>query len=123
MNAAKCFELYGPNGSLMFRLYVSEREIPVDGDAGKPEPHNGEAKEQGKSPQENGNGEFMTSAQKRFLFRLLAQQGIEGDAAQERLKKVFQAKSLKEVMKREASKLIERMLEEVKGGNGHGPSF
>ncbi len=60
---------------------------------------------------------FMTDAQKRYLFRLLAEQGKEGEEAHEYLKnKILQVKSLKEVTKFEASQAIERLLAESKGG-------
>jgi len=60
---------------------------------------------------ENGS---MTEAQKRFLFRLLADQGIEGEEAHTRLKTFFQVASLKEVRKQEASQGIERLLDEAR---------
>ena len=62
---------------------------------------------------ENGS---MTDAQRRFLFRLLADQGIEGEKAHEHLKKFFQVRSLREVPKLEASQGIERLLHEARGG-------
>jgi len=58
----------------------------------------------------------MTDAQKRHLFRILAEHGIEGGEAHHKLKDIFQVDSLKEVTKLEASKMIERLLEEIKGG-------
>jgi len=62
---------------------------------------------------------FMTDAQKRYLFRLLAEQGKEGEEAHEYLKnRIFQVSSLKEVTKFEASQAIERLLSEQKGGAG-----
>ena len=60
----------------------------------------------------------MTDAQKRYLFRILADQGKEGEEAHEYLKSHFQVKSLKEVTKLEASQAIERLLAESKGGAG-----
>jgi hypothetical protein len=70
------------------------------------------------------NGTDMTYPQKRLLFRLLAQQGVEGDAAQKELLKLFQADSLKDVSKQEASRMIERLLKEAKeGGGGNGIPF
>ena len=54
----------------------------------------------------------MTDAQKRYLFRILAEQGLEPDGAHERLKELFAVQSLQEVSKREASKMIEHLLEE-----------
>ena len=74
----------------------------------------GKAKPQAPSPQ-NENPP-MTDAQKRYLFRLMADKGIEGDKAHQRLRELFQVDSLKEVSKLEASKMIERLLEEGKGG-------
>lgn len=56
------------------------------------------------------NNDPMTDAQKRYLFRLLADKGIEGDAAYEHLKKAFGVDSLKNVTKKEASRAIDRML-------------
>lgn len=58
----------------------------------------------------------MTDAQKRYLFWILAEKGLEGDKAHEQLKDLFQVDSLKEVPKLEASRMIERLLEETKGG-------
>ncbi len=60
--------------------------------------------------------EPMTEAQKRFLFRLLAERGIEGDKAYEHLKKLFEVEALKNVSKLEASRRIESLLEDAKGG-------
>ena len=57
-----------------------------------------------------GNNNPMTSSQKRYLFRLLADQGIEGDAAHEYLKGAFSVASLKEVTKSQASRKIEELL-------------
>ena len=65
----------------------------------------------------------MTDAQKRYLFRLLAGQGFEEDKAHERLKELLHVDSLKEVTKSEASKMIERLLEESKGGEDDRPPF
>jgi hypothetical protein len=70
------------------------------------------------------NGADMTYPQKRLLFRLLAQEGIEGDVAQKELLKLFEADSLKDVSKMEASRMIERLLKEAKeGGGGNGIPF
>ena len=73
-----------------------------------------------------GNGELMTYPQKRFLWRILAQQGIEGNKVQEHLLKLFQVENLKEVTKIEASRMIERLLKEAKvpeGGEAGGIPF
>jgi len=62
---------------------------------------------------------FMTDAQKRYLFRLLAEQGIENSSAHEHLKRKFKVSSLKEVTKAAASKEIEYLLALMKGGGNH----
>ena len=62
---------------------------------------------------------LMTDPQKRYLFRLLAEQGIENDSAYDHLKKKFKVSNLKEVTKAEASKEIERLIAELKGGESY----
>jgi hypothetical protein len=66
----------------------------------------------------SGNGELMTFPQKRLLFRLMAQEGIEGDEANNHLLKLFQVNNLKEVGKFEASRMIDHLLKEAKGEGG-----
>jgi hypothetical protein len=56
------------------------------------------------------NGDRMTDAQRRYLFRILAGRGIRGEAAHERLKDLLGVESLTEAAKREASALIEELL-------------
>ena len=58
------------------------------------------------------DGTSMTDAQKRYLFRLLAEREIEGDRAHAYLKKAFSVDSLEDASKAEASALIERLVEE-----------
>ncbi len=62
-----------------------------------------------------GNGAPMTDPQKQYIFRLLADQGIEGDAAHELLKESFSVKVLTDVTKAQASSKIEELL---KGSEG-----
>ncbi len=52
----------------------------------------------------------MTEPQKRYLFRLLAQQGIDATAVEGHLKEVFQVATLREVSKTAASQLIEGII-------------
>lgn len=72
-------------------------------------------------PATGGNGESrMTEPQKRYLFRLLAQQGVDGKGAEAHLKQAFQVTALREVSKSAASQLIEQMVadqKEVRHGN------
>ena len=52
----------------------------------------------------------MTDNQRRFLFRLLAERGITGDATHDWLVERFGTESLKEATKQDASDLIEGIL-------------
>lgn len=74
-------------------------------------------------PGNGKNGESMTDAQKKYLFRIFASQGVEGEEAHDRLKNLFGVDTLKEVSKFEASKMIESLLAEAKGGNDNGSPF
>jgi hypothetical protein len=69
-----------------------------------------------------GNGQGpMTEAQRRYLFRLLAAQGLENDAAHDYLKDAFGVKTLKDVAKHQATQMIDGLLKhaaEVAGGTG-----
>ncbi|MCZ7601653.1 MAG: hypothetical protein M5R37_02240 [Melioribacteraceae bacterium] len=53
----------------------------------------------------------MTDPQKRLLFRLLSHDKLEGDQAHKKLLELFSVKSLSEVSKRDASSMIEQLLE------------
>ena len=116
MQTATCYEVRTPDGALVCRLHVTEQGVSATNhEASSIEPQQGKGKEQ-----ERGKDAAMTSPQKRLLFRLMAtQQGLEGEKAHEELKKRFRAKSLQEVSKLDASRMIEQLLE-GKGGNGHG---
>lgn len=59
-------------------------------------------------PSEGANG-AMSEAQRRFLFRLLSEQGIKGDAAQSYLLQAFGVTHLKDVSKAKASGLIDEL--------------
>lgn len=61
----------------------------------------------------SANQSSMTDAQKRYLFRIMAEQGMEGDKAHEHLKALFGVDSLQEVGKAEASRMIEHLLEKA----------
>ena len=115
----KTIEIRTAEGALLAMLQIKEIE-----------PEAQEEKNQGKPPEERKTGEaknldrdsepMMTDPQKGYLFRLLAEKGIENDAAYETLTKCFKVANLKEVSKFAASKEIERLLAEQKGGkNAH----
>lgn len=109
-NGAKLIELRDRQGELIISFFVVEKPF-----AGKPGEEKTNPDSKGGKGNKN-NDSMMTDAQKRYLFRLVADQGIEGDAAHDHLKKLFGVDSLKEVTKQEASQAIERLLEESKAG-------
>lgn len=110
---AKLVELRDRNGGLIFSFFIVEKSLHeiINGRKGKKEESTGKENEK-----PTNSDAFMTDAQKRYLFRILADQGKEGEAAHEYLKDHFQVNSLKEVTKLEASQAIERLLSGLKGG-------
>ncbi len=65
---------------------------------------------QGESNQSADNGQPMTDAQRRYLFRLLAERKIEGDDAQKSLLDRANVPSLDQITKAQASSLIDEMV-------------
>jgi len=136
MQPAARLEVRSASGNLLFTVTISETEtapahsgqVNLGGNNGQGKPHNGlqllpqngDAKSDPHPKTMPSNGEaLMTDSQKRLLFRLMADQGLEGDKAHDRLKQEFQVKSLKEVTKPDASRAIEKFLENAKGGRPH----
>lgn len=119
----KSIELRTAEGKLIMSLYLVEKEVDPEAKPNAGGNRRSESKSE-KNPGLSGsqNGEPMTEAQRRYLFRILAEQGIEGDAAFEKLKSLFNVNVLKDVSKRDASKMIEQLLAD-EGGNGDGPPF
>lgn len=62
----------------------------------------------------------MSEAQRRYLFRLMAAQGVTGEAAHESLKSLFRVGNLAQVNKVDAIRAIDQLLREAGPGNGHG---
>jgi hypothetical protein len=110
---AKCIEVRSADGNLMFRLHLYDEE-PAGGDNAAASASHASGSEQ---KNHNGNGSAgpaaMTEAQKRYLFRILADRGCEGDNALRRLQERFGVENLTDVSKREASTMIEQLLEEA----------
>jgi hypothetical protein len=73
-------------------------------------------------PRTNGNGspEPMTEGQRRYLFRLMSGQGFHKDAAEERLKDLFEVTALSEITKTAAMQMIDELLKTSAPGNGGG---
>jgi len=119
---AKRIELRTPDGKVILVLYLYEKEVVLEDSQGVSSDNRGEAKKEKPQPRNPDPEEpLMTAPQKRYLFRILADKGIEGDEALQHLKDLFQVDSLREVTKLQASKMIERLLEEAKGGEGDTP--
>ena len=67
-------------------------------------------------PTNGHNGEGMTEAQRRYLFRLMAEKkNLKGKDAENFIKQQFEVVSLHEIDKNSASRYIDRLL---KGGGG-----
>lgn len=64
----------------------------------------------GKNGSNHGkNSGAMTDAQRRYLFKLLAEQGIAEDEAHEALLQSFNVRAIKDATKAQASELIDRL--------------
>jgi hypothetical protein len=76
---------------------------------------------QARSPRAaNGSPEPMTEGQRRYLFRIMAGQGYQREAAENRLKEIFEVGSLSEITKTDAMKMIDELLQTSAPGNGGG---
>jgi hypothetical protein len=106
----RVLEIRNAQGDVLFSVHTgAQRELPRE------KKNSGSEKRAPAAKNEDGE-DLMTDAQKRFLFRLMADRGVEGEEAHEELKKAFSVDSLKEVTKAQASKEIERLLDSAKGG-------
>lgn len=105
----RCIDVRTPDGKVMFSLRLYEEAVGV---SNEPKP-SGRTSRSPQKPQ-SGNGEkdsdAMTEAQRRYLFRILADQGLEGDQALAYLTERLGVETLTNVAKREASALIEELL-------------
>jgi hypothetical protein len=71
-------------------------------------------------PRGDGSPEPMTEGQRRYLFRIMAGQGYQREAAENRLKEIFEVASLSEITKTAAMKMIDELLQTSAPGNGGG---
>lgn len=107
-----------PSGKVQPRSPSRQPDKPVQGSAirdTKPG-QSGRPATQGNQPPVDG--EPMTESQKRYLFRILAARGIEGNQAYDHLKNALHVRNLKDATKKETSVLIDRLVNE----NGRGVS-
>lgn len=113
----KLIEVRTAEGKLIVSFSVTERPANSENRSAPPNNQRNENRREGNHGNGPGGEEAsMTDAQKRYLFRILADQGIDGDGAYEHLKGLFRVGTLKEVSKFDASKMIERLLGGAQGG-------
>ncbi|MFZ2198936.1 MAG: hypothetical protein WAV13_14450 [Thermodesulfovibrionales bacterium] len=70
--------------------------------------------ENDRAPSVLSQSEKMTDAQRRYIFRLLAERGIEGDQASQQLLELAGVTAPGEVTRAKASEIIERLLQSPK---------
>ena len=116
MANAKSYQiiLRHPDGRPLLRL-IADCEVEVIDPSAPPVPDLLARRErQNGPPPAEGNEPRMTDPQKRYLFRLLAQQGVEGKKAEAHLREHFGVQNLRDVTKAGASELIEQMIADQK---------
>jgi uncharacterized protein YfaS (alpha-2-macroglobulin family) len=96
-----------PDGNAMFVGTVDAEEIIEIPKRDKPALNGAPA------PSAN-NGERMTDPQKRYLFRLLGAQNVEGKKAEEHLKTYFRVSRLADIPKDLASAYIDALVKDQK---------
>lgn len=92
-----------PDGTTMFMGTVLAEEIIEI-------PAKDKRSTNGQPPAETG--ERMSDPQKRYLFRLLGAQGVEGKKAEEHLKSHFQVSRLTDISRQAASEYIDRLVKD-----------
>jgi hypothetical protein len=113
----KVIEVRTAEGKLIVSFSITEKPVYSENrsaNQGNQRNENRREGNQGNGP--GGDESLMTDAQKRYLFRILADQGIDGEGAYQQLKELFKVGTLKEVSKFDASKMIERLLGGAQGG-------
>jgi hypothetical protein len=113
------FTVRRPNGEPLLALLV-ECE-PANGQSPPPTPAT--EKSPPTRPQAATNGAAagepkMTDPQKRYLFRLLGAQGVQGKDAEAQLKQYFRVMNLRDVPKAAASEYINQLAKDRKDTNG-----
>jgi hypothetical protein len=113
----KRIEVRGADGNLMFTLRIFDETRGAGNaasaaprraaQASNPRGRNGSGNTDGNGQQD---ADAISDAQKRYLFRILADQGMEGEQALTYLKERFGVETLTNVTKREASAVIEELL-------------
>ncbi len=110
----KLAELRNQEGEVLYSLYLNLNHLvePIGQINGKINRGDQSKQENPEGRSQNYHDQPMTDPQKRYIFRLLADKGIEGDAAYQHLKDAFGVNSLNLITKLDASRAIDRMLNE-----------
>ncbi len=74
---------------------------------------------QSRPPRSSNGNEPMSEAQRRYLFRIMSGQGYQKEAAENRLKDIFEVSDLTEITKVAATRMIDELLNAAPG-NGNG---
>ena len=107
----KRIEVRSSDGSLMFSLRLFDETQGMRTETNTtPRRTFSATNAQNRSGNGHQDADAISDAQKRYLFRILADQGLEGDLALAHLKDRFGVEDLSNVTKREASALIEELL-------------
>jgi hypothetical protein len=95
----------------------SPRHVKIGNGTARPR-----SNDQSRPPRSSNGNEPMSEAQRRYLFRILAGQGYQREAAEERLKDLFEVAALTEISKVAATKMIDRLLNAApdNGEDAHG---
>jgi hypothetical protein len=110
MTTAYRVTLKYPDGTTMFMGTVHAEEI-IQIPAADKSARNGPASSNGRPADD---GERMSDPQKRYLFRLLGAQGVEGKKAEEHLKSYFKVSRLIDIPKQAASTYIDQLVKDQK---------
>jgi hypothetical protein len=108
METQKYLDICTMDGNPFVTLLVRVRDNKEPQAATPPKPYHGQEK--------RASPDQMTEPQQRKLFRLLAEQKIEDEEAHAELKRRFRVNDLGDVSKVEASRMIETLIQEAKGG-------
>lgn len=112
------FTIRRPNGEPLVALLVECEPANGESRPAAPEAEKTPIRSQPTNG-ESSNGEpRMTDPQKRYLFRLLGAQGVQGKDAEAHLKEHFRVRNLRDVTKAAASDYINQLAKDRKDAHG-----
>ena len=100
----KHFEVRSPEGTLMFSVHV------VNEATGNSKGAKNGSSNNGSQTEGHAEADSMTEPQRKYLFQILTERGLNSAEAHEELKRLFGVESLTTVGKQEASLMIKRLL-------------